>query len=157
MRYEQKTEPEDIHLSEPRPRRPSAASSFHSLGSSSSVSHFHDESPDTSAESQNSYLAQRAALAPTSNSEGFLVGFSPTLPPALVQWADLITLLLDRELKFCFDVCALEDVPTLTTPVLEMQPKQRRGCRLAISSQIWPIASQVRPTLASTFCISLSH
>ena len=98
LRYEQKREPEDIHLNEPRPRRPSAASSFHSLASSSSASHFHDDSPDTSAEGQNSFLAQRAALAPTSNSEGFLVGFSPTLPPALVRWADLITLLLDREL-----------------------------------------------------------
>lgn len=107
VRYEQRREPEDIRLSEPRPRRPSAASSFHSLASSSSASHFYDDSPDTSAEGQNSFLGQRAALAPTSNSEGFLVGFSPTLPPALVRWADLITLLLDRELTFYLDVGAL--------------------------------------------------
>ena len=131
VRYEQKREPEDFHLSEPRPRRPSAASSFHSLASSS-ASHFHDDSPDTSAEGQNSFLAQRAALAPTSNSEGFLVGFSPTLPPALVRWAGLITLLLDRELPFCPDVRALEHAPDADSPPFSQC--SRRDGKVAV----WP-------------------
>lgn len=83
-------------LSMPRQRRPSIASSFHSVASSTQSQWFAD-SPGTSAEDQNAYApCPRGALTPGGDADGFLVAV-PGSASAVVRWADLVTLLLDRE------------------------------------------------------------
>ncbi|BGP56601.1 hypothetical protein JCM8202_000213 [Rhodotorula sphaerocarpa] len=81
-------------LSMPRQRRPSIASSFHSVASSTQSQWFAD-SPGTSAEDQNAYApCPRGALTPGGDADGFLVAV-PGSASAVVRWADLVTLLLD--------------------------------------------------------------